>query len=115
MVGYAKTMFDDIEFCAEDALRSDPDFLCEAYSRAIEAGATVLNIPDTVGYTTPTEYGKLISKIRRDVRGVENVILSAHGHNDLGMAVANFMSAVENGARQLECTINGIGDNYTLE
>mmetsp|Transcript_791 Transcript_791/g.2050 ORF Transcript_791/g.2050 Transcript_791/m.2050 type:complete len:608 (-) Transcript_791:1207-3030(-) len=118
MVAYAKSFVDDVEFSAEDALRSDPDFLCEVYSLAIEAGATTINIPDTVGYTTPTEFKELMHKLRRDVRGVENVTISVHGHNDLGLAVANFLSAIEGGARQIECTINGIGEragNAALE
>jgi 2-isopropylmalate synthase len=101
-------MFEDIEFSAEDALRSDPEFLCEVYSRAIEAGATTINIPDTVGYTTPTEFYQLIKILKSKVVGIEGVTISAHGHDDLGMAVANFLSAVEAGARQLECTINGM-------
>ena len=111
-------MCDDIEFSAEDALRSDPEFLYEVYSRAIEAGATTLNVPDTVGYTTPAEFFSLIKGIRGNVRGIDDVTISAHGHNDLGMAVANFLSAIEGGARQMECTINGIGEragNAALE
>lgn len=117
MVTYA-SQFCEVEFSAEDALRSDPNFLYEVYSRAIEAGATIINVPDTVGYTTPGEFYSLVKGLRENVRGVENVVISAHGHNDLGMAVANFMAAVEGGARQLECTINGIGEragNAALE
>lgn len=117
-VSYAKSHFDDVEFSAEDALRSDPEFLYEVYSRAIEAGATTINVPDTVGYSTPLEFRTLIEGLRQNVRGIDDVIVSVHGHNDLGLAVSNFMSAVEGGARQLECTINGIGEragNAALE
>lgn len=118
MVAYGSSMFTDIEFSAEDALRSDPEFLYEVYSTAIAAGATTINVPDTVGYSTPTEYHQLIQGLRARVQGVRDVIISVHGHNDLGLAVANYMSAVEAGARQLECTINGIGEragNAALE
>jgi 2-isopropylmalate synthase len=118
MVRLAKSLCEDIEFSAEDALRSDPDFLCEVYSIAIEAGATTINVPDTVGYTTPAEFLALIKKLRENVKGIEGVTISVHGHNDLGLAVANFLAAVEGGARQLECTINGIGEragNAALE
>lgn len=118
MVKHAKSLCDDIEFSAEDALRSDPNFLYEVYSRAIQCGATTINVPDTVGYTTPSEFQQLIVKLRKNVKGIHNVTISVHGHNDLGMAVANFLAAVEGGARQLECTINGIGEragNAALE
>lgn len=118
MVTYAKSLCEDIEFSAEDALRSDPAFLYEVYSVAIAAGATTINVPDTVGYTTPGEFKTLIQGIRGNVVGVDDVTISVHGHNDLGMAVANFLAAVEGGARQLECTINGIGEragNAALE
>jgi len=118
MVSLAHSLVDDVEFSAEDALRSDPDFLCQVYSVAVEAGATTLNVPDTVGYTTPQEFFQLIQKLRRGVKGIENVTISVHGHNDLGMAVANFLAAIEGGARQVECTINGIGEragNAALE
>eukprot|EP00616_Rhizochromulina_sp_CCMP1243_P018094 CAMPEP_0118963158 /NCGR_PEP_ID=MMETSP1173-20130426/1187_1 /TAXON_ID=1034831 /ORGANISM="Rhizochromulina marina cf, Strain CCMP1243" /LENGTH=614 /DNA_ID=CAMNT_0006911475 /DNA_START=22 /DNA_END=1866 /DNA_ORIENTATION=+ len=118
MVSYARSFCEDVEFSAEDALRSDPEFLYEVYSRAIEAGATTLNVPDTVGYTTPREFQTLIEGMRTHVRGIESVTISVHGHDDLGMAVANFMSAIEGGARQVECTINGIGEragNAALE
>lgn len=118
MVSHAASLCKDVEFSAEDALRSDPDFLCEVYSRAIAAGATTINVPDTVGYTTPGEFLDLMKKLRKDVTGIDGVIISVHGHNDLGMAVANFLAAVEGGARQLECTINGIGEragNAALE
>jgi 2-isopropylmalate synthase len=118
MVGLASSLCKDVEFSAEDALRSDPVFLYELYSRAIEAGATTINVPDTVGYTTPAEFYQLIKGLRENVRGIDTVTISVHGHDDLGMAVANFLSAVEGGARQLECTINGIGEragNAALE
>lgn len=118
MVGYASSLFQDVEFSAEDATRSNPAFLYEAYSAAIAAGANTINVPDTVGYSTPSEFKQLIHGIRHNVQGVENAIISVHGHNDLGLAVANFLAAVEGGARQLECTINGIGEragNAALE
>lgn len=118
MVGLASSLCKDVEFSAEDALRSDPVFLYELYSRAIEAGATTINVPDTVGYTTPGEFITLIKGLRENVRGIDGVTISVHGHDDLGMAVANFLSAVQGGARQLECTINGIGEragNAALE
>jgi 2-isopropylmalate synthase len=116
-VGHARSLCDDIEFSPEDATRSEPDFLCEILQAAVDAGATTLNIPDTVGYTMPEEYGGLIRKIRQTVKG-ENIVLSCHCHNDLGMAVANSLAAVSAGARQVECTINGIGEragNAALE
>ena len=118
MVGYAKSLVDDVEFSCEDAARSDPEFLYELIEIAISAGAGTINIPDTVGYTTPSEFGDLISGINRNVSNINDAILSVHGHNDLGLAVANFLEAVKNGARQLECTINGIGEragNAALE
>lgn len=118
MVTYACSLCDDVEFSAEDAIRSDPEFLVQVYGRAIAAGATTLNVPDTVGYTTPAEFGSLIRYLRENVVGIDNVTISVHGHDDLGMAVANFLSAVENGARQMEVTINGIGEragNASLE
>ncbi|CAB1111424.1 unnamed protein product [Ectocarpus sp. CCAP 1310/34] len=118
MVTHARSHVDDVEFSAEDALRSDYDFLSEVYSVAIEAGATTINVPDTVGYTTPKEFMGLMHHLRGTVRGVDKVTISVHGHDDLGMAVANFMSAIEGGARQVECTINGIGEragNAALE
>src|SRR5580692_4822488 len=114
----AKSLCDDVEFSPEDATRTDPDFLCRVLDAVVEAGATTLNIPDTVGYTVPSEFGELIATIRRRVRGIENVTISAHCHNDLGMAVANALAAVAAGARQVECTINGIGEragNASLE
>lgn len=118
MVAYAKTFTDDVEFSPEDAGRSDPEFLYQVLELAIEAGATTVNIPDTVGYTTPSEYGAIIKGIKDNVPNINRAIISVHGHNDLGLAVANFLEAVKNGARQLECTINGIGEragNAALE
>jgi 2-isopropylmalate synthase len=117
-VRFAKSLCDDVEFSPEDATRTDPDFLCRVLDAVIEAGATTLNIPDTVGYTVPSEFGALITTIRQRVKGIENVTISAHCHNDLGMAVANALAAVAAGARQVECTINGIGEragNASLE
>ena len=118
MVGYAKSFVDDIEFSCEDAARSDLDFLYEVIELAISSGANTINIPDTVGYTTPSEFGDLILNINKNVPNINEAVLSVHGHNDLGLAVANFLEAVKNGARQLECTINGIGEragNAALE
>ncbi len=118
MVAYAKTFTDDVEFSPEDAGRSDPEFLYQILEAVIDAGATTVNIPDTVGYTTPAEFGALIKGIKNNVPNIDKAIISVHGHNDLGLAVANFLEAVKNGARQLECTINGIGEragNAALE
>ncbi|MGL5082663.1 MAG: 2-isopropylmalate synthase [Microcoleaceae cyanobacterium] len=118
MVAYAKSFVEDVEFSPEDAGRSDPEFLYQVLERAIAAGATTVNIPDTVGYTTPAEFGALIRGITENVPNIDQAIISVHGHNDLGLAVANFLEAVKNGARQLECTINGIGEragNAALE
>ncbi len=117
-VAFARSLCPDVEFSPEDATRTDPEFLCRMLGAVIEAGATTLNIPDTVGYTVPAEFGELIATIRRRVKGIENVTISAHCHNDLGMAVANTMAAISAGARQVECTINGIGEragNASLE
>ncbi|HKI25243.1 MAG TPA: 2-isopropylmalate synthase [Candidatus Sulfotelmatobacter sp.] len=117
-VRFAKSLCDDVEFSPEDATRTDPDFLCRVLNAVVEAGATTLNIPDTVGYTVPSEFGALIETIREKVKGIERVTISAHCHNDLGMAVANALAAVAAGARQVECTINGIGEragNASLE
>ncbi len=114
----ARRYCDDVEFSAEDASRSDPAFLAELFSQAIEAGATTLNVPDTVGYAVPAEYGALFAYLRHHVRGIARAVLSCHCHDDLGLAVANSLAAVENGARQIECTINGIGEragNAALE
>jgi 2-isopropylmalate synthase len=114
----AKSLCEDVEFSPEDATRTDPDFLCRVLEAVVEEGATTLNIPDTVGYTIPTEFADLITTIRQNVKEIENVVISAHCHNDLGMAVANALAAVSAGARQVECTINGIGEragNASLE
>jgi len=109
-VAYAKKMTDDVEFSAEDATRTELSFLCEVVRTALEAGATTINIPDTVGYTVPTEYAKILETIRKEVPGVEKAVLSVHCHNDLGLATANSIMAIQHGARQVECTINGIGE-----
>jgi 2-isopropylmalate synthase len=117
-VRLARTFCEDVEFSPEDATRTDPEFLFQVLEAVIQAGATTLNIPDTVGYTVPAEFGELIRNIRERVRGVEKTTISAHCHNDLGLAVANSLAAVANGARQVECTINGIGEragNASLE
>ena len=118
MVAYAKSYCDDIEFSAEDASRSDWAFLAHCYSTAVAAGATTLNVPDTVGYSTPQEMYDLITYLRENIEGVEHVDISVHCHNDLGMATANTLSGILNGARQAEVTINGIGEragNTSLE
>src|SRR5437016_2132375 len=109
-VRLAKSFCDDVEFSPEDATRTDPDFLCEVVQAVVEAGATTLNIPDTVGYTVPSEFADLIQTIRHRVHGIEQVTISAHCHDDLGLAVANSLAAVSAGARQAECTVNGIGE-----
>ena len=109
-VKYAKTKFSDIEFSAEDATRSEFDFLIRALNTAIKAGATTINIPDTVGYSTPLEFSAFISKILENLVSPEKITLSVHCHNDLGLATANSLAAVKSGARQVECTINGIGE-----
>jgi 2-isopropylmalate synthase len=117
-VHLAKSLCQDVEFSPEDATRSDRDFLCEVLEAVIEAGATTVNIPDTVGYATPEEYADLIRTLRERVRGIAQVTISAHCHNDLGLAVANSLAAVSAGVRQVECTINGIGEragNASLE
>ncbi len=109
-VTLARTHVDDVEFSAEDALRTEPEFLVEVFNAAVAAGARTLNVPDTVGYTTPAEIRALFEYLRANVRGADGVVFSAHCHNDLGLAVANSLAAVEGGARQVECTINGIGE-----
>ena len=117
-VGYASKLFDEVEFSAEDALRTERDFLVEAFERAAAAGAVVLNVPDTVGFTTPDEIYDVFSMLKERVKVADGVIFSAHCHDDLGMAVANTVSAVRAGARQIECAINGIGEragNCSLE
>ena len=117
-VQLAKSFCDDVEFSPEDAARTELDFLCEVVEKAIEAGATTVNIPDTVGYATPTHYFKVISHLRQHVTNIHKAVISTHCHNDLGLAVANSLAAVEAGARQVECTINGLGEragNAALE
>ena len=117
-VAYAKTLCDNVEFSAEDAGRTDLTYLAEVIETAINAGATTVNIPDTTGYTLPGEFGKIISELRRLVKNIDKAVISVHCHDDLGLAVANSLSAIENGARQVECTINGIGEragNASLE
>jgi 2-isopropylmalate synthase len=118
MVAYARSLCADVEFSPQDATRSDPSYLCDVLQAVVEAGATTLNICDTVGYTTPGEYAELIRVIRQCLKGAEHVTLSVHCHNDLGLAVANSLAGVEAGARQIECTVNGIGEragNASLE
>jgi 2-isopropylmalate synthase len=118
MVTYARSMCADVEFSPEDAGRTEPEFLHEVLTAVIEAGATTLNIPDTVGYTLPHEFGALIAGIKQNVKGIERAIISVHCHNDLGLATANALAGILNGARQAEVTINGIGEragNTSLE
>ncbi|WP_374462016.1 2-isopropylmalate synthase [Chryseobacterium taeanense] len=117
-VKYAKTFVVDVEFYAEDAGRTDNDYLAKVCEAVIKAGATVLNIPDTTGYCLPEEYGAKIKYLKENVKGIDKAVLSCHCHNDLGMATANSISGVINGARQIECTINGLGEragNTALE
>jgi 2-isopropylmalate synthase len=117
-VRYARKVCSDVEFSAEDASRSDPVFVCRVFGAAIKAGASTLNIPDTVGYAMPGEFGQLVKYIREHTPGGEGVKFSVHVHNDLGLAVANSLAAIQNGADQIECTINGIGEragNASLE
>lgn len=117
-VKLARKFTDDIEFSAEDASRSDPKFLCEIFEAVIDAGATVINVPDTVGYATPLEFGNLIKYLLENIRNIDKAIISVHCHDDLGMAVANSLSAVQNGAMQVEGAINGLGEragNAALE
>jgi 2-isopropylmalate synthase len=114
----AKAHCDDIEFSPEDAARTELDFLAEVVEKAVEAGATTLNIPDTVGYAVPSQYAAAIAHLKKHVRGADKIVFSVHCHNDLGMAVANSLAAIQEGARQVECTINGIGEragNCALE
>lgn len=109
---------DNVEFSTEDGTRTDPEFLVKMITVAVQAGATTINIPDTVGYTTPEEYAAIFRMVRERVPGIENVVLSTHCHDDLGMAVANSLAGIQGGARQVECTINGIGEragNAALE
>ena len=117
-VAYAKTFCADVEFSAEDAGRTDIGYLCDIIETAIEAGATTVNIPDTTGYTFPSEFGFKIAELKRRVKNIDKAVISVHCHNDLGLAVANSIVAIQNGARQVECTINGIGEragNASLE
>ena len=117
-VSYAKQFTDYVEFSAEDASRSDPEFLLQIFREVIRAGAKTINVPDTTGYAIPSEFGALIANLIERTAGGDRVIWSAHCHNDLGLAVANSLAAVHNGARQIECTINGIGEragNTSLE
>jgi 2-isopropylmalate synthase len=117
-VELARSLCDDVEFSPEDATRSDIDYLCNVLEAVIAAGATTLNIPDTVGYTVPHEFRRLIETIRKRVKGIEKTTISVHCHNDLGLAVANSLAAIDAGAGQVECTINGIGEragNAALE
>ncbi|MFD1294727.1 2-isopropylmalate synthase [Lutibacter holmesii] len=117
-VAYAKKFVEDVEFYAEDAGRTDNEYLARILENVIKAGATVLNIPDTTGYCLPDEYGAKIKYLKENVKGIDNVTLSCHCHNDLGLATANAIAGVQNGARQIECTINGIGEragNTALE
>ena len=117
-VSHAKSYVEDVEFYAEDAGRTENDFLARVCEEVIKSGATVLNIPDTTGYCLPEEYGAKIKYLKENVKGIENVIISCHCHNDLGMATANSIAGAINGARQIECTINGIGEragNTALE
>ena len=109
-VSRARLHVDDVEFSAEDATRTEREFLARVFEAAIEAGATTLNVPDTVGYATPGEMRALFEYLRANVRGAERVVFSAHCHDDLGLGVANSLAAIEGGARQVECTINGIGE-----
>jgi 2-isopropylmalate synthase len=117
-VAYARSLCDDVEFSPEDATRSDIDFLCDFVQVAVDAGATTINIPDTVGYAVPDEFAGIIHTVRERVKGIEKATISVHCHNDLGLAVANTIAALDAGARQVECTINGIGEragNASLE
>ncbi|HZH93375.1 MAG TPA: 2-isopropylmalate synthase, partial [Tissierellaceae bacterium] len=118
MVAYAASLCPEVEFSAEDATRSDTDFLAEIFDRVIQAGAKIINIPDTVGYTTPDEFYQFIMDIRRKSKYLDGVEISVHCHNDLGLGVANSLAAIKAGATQIECTVNGIGEragNAALE
>lgn len=117
-VRYAKQYCEDVEYSTEDASRTDFDYLCRVIDAAIKAGATVINVPDTVGYAIPTEFGELIKRLKERIPGLDHVVLSVHCHNDLGLAVANSLAAIANGANQVECTVNGVGEragNASLE
>src|SRR6516225_9599860 len=114
----AKGYCENVEFSPEDAARTELDFLAEVVERAIEAGATTVNIPDTVGYAVPGQYAAAIRHLKQNVRNIDRAVISVHCHNDLGLAVANSLAALHEGARQVECTINGIGEragNCALE
>ena len=110
MVQLAKSLIEDVEFSAMDATRTDPAYLCEVMEAVIEAGATTVNVPDTVGYTMPEEFGKLIRTVKERVKNIDKAVISVHCHNDLGLGVANSLAAILNGAGQVECTVNGIGE-----
>jgi 2-isopropylmalate synthase len=119
-VRLARSLVDDVEFSPEDATRSDREFLIEMVRVAVEAGATTINMPDTVGYSTPEEYGRMFAEVRERIPAIdeEDIVLSSHCHDDLGLAVANTLASVQNGARQVECAVNGIGEragNAALE
>jgi 2-isopropylmalate synthase len=117
-VKMARERFEDVEFSTEDAARTELEFLAEVVEAAIQAGATTLNIPDTVGYALPSTYAETLSYLKKNVRGIDHVVMSVHCHNDLGLAVANSLAGVQVGARQVECTVNGIGEragNASLE
>jgi 2-isopropylmalate synthase len=117
-VRLARNFAEEVEFSAEDATRSDVDYLCDVFAVAIEEGASIINVPDTVGYTMPAEFSRLVQTVRERVVGDRAVTISVHCHNDLGMAVANTLAAIDAGARQVECTVNGIGEragNASLE
>lgn len=117
-VRYARKLTEDVEFSAEDATRSNWDYLVEIFTAVIDAGASTINVPDTVGYTIPSEYGALIRYLKENVKNIDRAVISVHCHNDLGLGVANSLAAIENGAGQVECTINGIGEragNASLE
>jgi 2-isopropylmalate synthase len=117
-VRFARSFTEDVEFSTEDGTRTDPEFLLKMITVAVQAGATTINIPDTVGFTNPEEYAAIFRLVKARVPGIDDIILSAHCHNDLGMAVANSLAGIEAGARQVECTINGIGEragNAALE
>src|ERR1041385_61110 len=106
----ARKLCNEVEFSAEDAGRTEINYLCTIFDAVIDAGATILNVPDTVGYQTPAEYGQLIRTLRERLKNADRITISTHCHDDLGLAVANSLAAIENGARQVECAINGIGE-----
>ena len=117
-VKYAASLTGNVEFSAEDASRSDRDFLCKIFEAAIDAGATTINIPDTVGYAIPSEFGELVEYVKANTPNIDKAVISVHCHNDLGLATANTLAAVNAGARQVEVTVNGIGEragNTSLE